>query len=205
MSTLSYYQQRKQEGICNQCGNKIDRQGKGRCNSCLKKDYENTKRYRNNKIIEGKCGYCGKIREDIEKKLCNICYNKDLGRKQNRYRKLKKQKICTSCGKLSTIPNNTRCEDCWFKHIASKRTGSVDNWIILKNRIIQQNYLCYYTHRLLIIGKNASVDHIIPTSKGGLNAMENVQWVDKKINTMKNDMNHEEFLNTIQLILSNHP
>lgn len=41
---------------------------------------------------------------------------------------------------------------------------------------------------------NISVDHIVPLSKGGKNTFENIQFVERHINVMKNDRPMEQFL-----------
>jgi 5-methylcytosine-specific restriction endonuclease McrA len=49
-----------------------------------------------------------------------------------------------------------------------------------------------------VIGINASVDHRTPKSKGGSNELDNLQWVDIRINKMKGDMTHEKFVVFLQ-------
>ncbi len=43
-------------------------------------------------------------------------------------------------------------------------------------------------------GVNASLDHKIPTSRGGNNDLPNLQWVDMQINFVKNALTHDEFV-----------
>lgn len=42
--------------------------------------------------------------------------------------------------------------------------------------------------------ENASLDHIVPLSAGGLNVMANVQVLDAKVNQAKGTMSQNEFL-----------
>jgi CRISPR/Cas system Type II protein with McrA/HNH and RuvC-like nuclease domain len=41
---------------------------------------------------------------------------------------------------------------------------------------------------------NASVDHIVPVSKGGTDCTFNLQWVDSLVNKAKGTMTNEEFI-----------
>jgi CRISPR/Cas system Type II protein with McrA/HNH and RuvC-like nuclease domain len=53
---------------------------------------------------------------------------------------------------------------------------------------------CTYTAVALVPGVNASVDHRVPISRGGPHSIENVHWVDRRVNIAKADMTHEEFI-----------
>jgi 5-methylcytosine-specific restriction endonuclease McrA len=50
---------------------------------------------------------------------------------------------------------------------------------------------------------NISVDHIIPLSKGGKNTLENIQYVERHVNIMKNDKSLEQFLFYCREIVKN--
>jgi hypothetical protein len=65
---------------------------------------------------------------------------------------------------------------------------------------IEQNGRCAYTNVELVPGFNASLDHKTPPMKGGSNEKSNLQWVDYRINTMKYNQTHEEFLRTCRFI-----
>jgi len=49
-----------------------------------------------------------------------------------------------------------------------------------------------------------SLDHIVPVSRGGTNARENLQWIDLQCNLMKGALSHDEFLILMQF-LREHP
>jgi 5-methylcytosine-specific restriction endonuclease McrA len=65
---------------------------------------------------------------------------------------------------------------------------------------MKQGGICPYTGKILSLGKDASVDHIVPKSRGGSTELSNLQWVYYQVNFMKGDMFHEEFLELIGLI-----
>ena len=73
---------------------------------------------------------------------------------------------------------------------------------MLKDILDQQHGICPYTGQQLVIGENASVDHILPRSRGGSNDPDNLQWVVTQVNLMKHKLNHEEFLALMQEIMT---
>jgi 5-methylcytosine-specific restriction endonuclease McrA len=71
----------------------------------------------------------------------------------------------------------------------------------LKKLLEKQNYRCAYSSELLLIGHpDSSIDHKIPRARGGTNDIDNLQWVAKRINQMKTDFTHEEFLEMCERI-----
>lgn len=61
-----------------------------------------------------------------------------------------------------------------------------------------------YSGRRLVPGQNASLDHLVPRSRGGTDTLENLQWVDLKVNLMKTDLMHDEFLALCAQICATH-
>jgi 5-methylcytosine-specific restriction endonuclease McrA len=104
--------------------------------------------------------------------------------------------VCMSCGRdeLSVRTNEKICLSCWFKHTAKNRTGTKKNGALLRTLFEEQQGKCAYTGEVLTPGFNASLDHKIPTSRGGTHARENLQWVTVRINSMKADLTHDEFI-----------
>jgi hypothetical protein len=98
---------------------------------------------------------------------------------------------------------NQLCLDCWFKQETYNNTGSSDNWQEIKQLFYTQNCECIYTGWKLIPGENASLDHKIPKSRGGISKLENLQWVDCDVNQIKYNRTHEEFLDFIKSIKIN--
>jgi 5-methylcytosine-specific restriction endonuclease McrA len=60
---------------------------------------------------------------------------------------------------------------------------------------------CAVTGIELIPGKTASLDHINPLSRGGTNSRENLQFVHIAINTMKQNLTSDEFLELLKQLL----
>lgn len=149
---------------------------------------------------EGRCVHCGDENPKNSYR-CEKCKNY-LSNKIKQYRREREDKgLCVYCGELSMEALN-QCETCWFKQFSWNALKNRSMWKKLKEKLIAQNYECVYTKEKLIPGVNAGLDHIIPVSKGGEKSIENVQWVLRKINMMKTDMDHDEFINMCKLVLS---
>ena len=188
------YENRKKNGVCLRCGEGRGNSGKGLCDKC---------QIRQNELLstrkkEGLCAWCGKRPSTKGTPYCDICGERRTARWKALVSERKDKGLCPKCGNIAVA--GFSCEVCWFKNSSFNATGKYKNWRILKELLEGQGYLCVYTGRKLTIGVNASVDHIIPSSRGGDNSIENLQWVDLSINIMKRDMTHQEFLATIKLV-----
>lgn len=104
-----------------------------------------------------------------------------------------------SCG-APRLEEVTTCDVCWFKRHARCATGRTSDWVGLKILLEQQGYRCAYSGRALTLGPNATLDHKTPRSRGGTNELPNLQWVTRRVNTMKTDFTHEEFIRACQII-----
>lgn len=74
---------------------------------------------------------------------------------------------------------------------------------VLTGQLIQlvkkQEFRCALSGELLT-PQNSELDHINPRSKGGTDAIENLQWLTKKVNRMKGSMTQKEFIETCRRI-----
>jgi len=132
---------------------------------------------------------------DKEHTRCPDCRAKAVKSRLKSIRRFRELGLCNECGKPASIGGKYKlCEVCWFRHIAKVRTGAYKNWLAIKELLQRQNYRCAYTGTELIIGDNASLDHITPCVKGGDNSITNLQWIDRRVNTIKYDMTHQEFI-----------
>ena len=71
--------------------------------------------------------------------------------------------------------------------------------------LVKQNNRCAYTGEKIILGVNASIDHIIPKSSinyPGDDCLENLCWTTKKVNMIKNDMTKEELISFCEAVLT---
>lgn len=76
----------------------------------------------------------------------------------------------------------------------NKELSLLDIWTEQKGR-------CKITGIKLIPGNTASLDHIVPISKGGTNKRENLQFIHIALNCMKQDKTEEEFKTLLKLLL----
>ena len=109
---------------------------------------------------------------------------------------------CIQCGAARPLIRliDTICRVCWFKHMALLHTKSRTNGPLLSDIYDAQGERCAYTGEQLVPGVNASLDHKTPVSRGGTHERRNLQWVTKRINSMKSDLTHEEFAALCQMI-----
>lgn len=111
---------------------------------------------------------------------------------------------CLVCGK-EPIGSSRFCEQHFYKNNAFRHLGSKKLSKVLEDKFNAQGGKCAYTGLPLMLGENASVDHIksialFPESKHDPN---NVQWVDITVNMMKREMREGSFLQLIRLIYIN--
>ena len=114
--------------------------------------------------------------------------NKDLGR-------------CVRCASDSMV-TSVLCKQCWFKDISYNRAGGRHNHEKLTDLWDKQKGKCFYSEESLTPGDGASIDHQIPVSRGGENDPSNLVWVSTRINLMKTDMTHSEFIRMCKFIAS---
>lgn len=106
---------------------------------------------------------------------------------------------CPKNAKQEAMPNCRHCFKHWILRLAKGNRDTKQNPELAKAlafKWAEQNGRCAYTGVELVPGVNASIDHIVPYSRGGQNCAENVHWVDRLINRMKTDMLPNEFIAT---------
>jgi hypothetical protein len=63
------------------------------------------------------------------------------------------------------------------------------------DKLVAQDFRCYYTGATLAPGINLSLDHRIPRSRGGSPTdIDNCVWCDRLINSFKSDLTEAEFV-----------
>jgi len=80
----------------------------------------------------------------------------------------------------------------------AKRKNQAKRSEILK-LLEKQEYKCALSGRELT-PDNSELDHIIPVTTGGSNAIENIQIVTKEINRMKGSMTNDQFIEACQRV-----
>jgi hypothetical protein len=163
---------------------------------------ESTKRQKIQKRGQGLCVQCGKNRPKDRKSKCSECFNKSLELQRLQRIKAIENKQCSRCFKLPVISEYSYCEICFFKYRAYEHLKDRTKWHTLKEKLESQNYKCVYTNQILVVGKNATIDHILPKSRCPelRYTLSNLQWVTLTANQMKKDLTHEEFLEHISQI-----
>lgn len=97
--------------------------------------------------------------------------------------------VCRQCGH-DRLKGSSVCLYHFVCSIFQKHDSLV---LELINKLKEQNYTCLYSNTLLLPGINASIDHIVPRSKGGSNDISNLVWVDSSVNRMKANLDLEQF------------
>lgn len=140
---------------------------------------------------------------------CLSCKNKHARYQKNHTDRRGAAGVCYRCGKPGGVTNNAiyknksrgdlttlvYCETCYVKRIAAKWTGDGNaNYQAFLDIWIRQDGKCAYTGEQLKLGESASLDHIVPKSRGGTSTTTNAQWVSLRVNRMKTDLSHDDFV-----------
>lgn len=199
------YNERRAQGVCVWCGNTIDYNfSSTKCPDCATKNKERNRIRKEELVKKGLCRMCSQPRGTTgTNRYCRLCANSAGA---NQYLRRKSKGNCGQCGKVRDTSHKSQCSSCWFKERTKSATGSTDLTEQLKQKLIDQKYKCYYTGVELIIGSNCSVEHLKSRKNHPelINDLNNLVWCTKRINSMKNDLNEEDFLELCSVILNQH-
>lgn len=109
---------------------------------------------------------------------------------------------CVRCG--STASAGAHCRWCWFAMMARNALGSRSRGPDLARLWLAQGGRCAYTGRQLTPGVNASVDHVLPRSRGGSDELDNLVWTCAEVNRAKTDLTPEAFRALCAEVLAYH-
>ena len=190
-------QERLAKGLCIRCNKPHDRHTQ-LCTKCTKlqkaKDDSDKKRLRR----EGVCISCRKLPAVDGLLICRSCSDKKKRVSKTLRSERLSRGLCERCGKKPPVDGGQNCEECVVERAARMQLGSSKLSSLLWDKFAEQKGICPYTGMKLRIGVDASVDHVIPKSRGGTNDMENIQWVHVWINWMKNDTPKGEFVSKLK-------
>lgn len=126
-------------------------------------------------------------------------YNKKWSEKQTQ------KGLCIWC-KNKKLKHSNLCEKHYFIVIAQSTLGDRRMAEQIRELYFLQDGKCYITGEKLILGENAGLGHLLPQKKRPdlKNDINNVRWVDKKINEMKRDLTTTEFIDICKKIAKIH-
>lgn len=187
---------------CHSC-NKIVRGPRSSCSLCIRKinlrRHERVNALKAQGLCTENCGATsatGKVR-------CALCLDKRRMENRKEYRRRTLCNQCVYCQRAATA--GIFCMTHWLKNIGCTcGLGNKKGIKVLQRIWSAQKGYCALTGDTLVPGKTASLDHIIPRSKGGTNEESNLRWVLLSVNTFKLDMADEEFVQICQKVVSAH-
>ncbi len=177
--------QEKSFKVCSHCKNKLDIHEFNASNRRSDKSQTN----------------CKKCSKEISRQWKENQPDKYKVLMKNRRDSKKELKLCSNCP-LSHLETCLLCEKCWYKRVSYAHFKTSEHWEFLKELAEKQNFECPYSNEKLIIGFNMSLDHIESKfDRSDLNnSINNVQWVLKDINTIKNYLSHDKFLQVCKVV-----
>lgn len=160
------------------------------------------------------CVVCRKRRkahtEELKKAgICRDCYGPSNGhtRCTSCIRRMKELTIargaCQNCGRKNDQPEMSVCTRCVIRTIARRNLGDSSRVPELLELFGKQEGKCALSAVSIALGQNASIDHIIPTNRGGTNDITNLRWVHIAVNRMKHDMLDVELLEWAERVVAN--
>lgn len=149
-----------------------------------------TKRCKSCENINRKTHYTNNKQDYLNRNKAWIRSNKEIGK-------------CVRCSAKTMETSNSFCEKHFLQNICHKMLGTKTRWQELKYMLIKQDYKCLYTGMPLILGTNASIDHIKPQIKYPELKYEinNLCWADIVVNRMKRDLEVSEFIKLCTLVV----
>lgn len=146
------------------------------------------------KSESNRCVRCSEIKNDNRYSSCESC--RLIMRRHTKKVRSNRiiEKKCVRCNNVMDVKNGMYCSICIYKNNASRWLGDGKLWKELRLLFELQNGKCAYTDKSIELSIDASIDHKIPRTRGGLNVIDNLQWVSWTVNRSKTDMTHTEFI-----------
>lgn len=123
-------------------------------------------------------------------------------------------KQCKKCYEKSTASTICKVSDEWDVKIMNVCTGlrqrSDRNKVHaatssqLKQKLVIQEYKCYFTGHELRPDKSLRLAHLVSLSNGGTSEIDNLVWTTHDVNRMQGTMNEQEFLQFCISVANNH-
>jgi len=139
-----------------------------------------------------------KARRRKKREMSPEAREKKNQRQRDKRKRWQAENRCVHCGtplEDYVKPGTTSCARHYFEKAANKHLGDGRLGYLMAKKFKEQNRLCVYMGIKLVLGDNFSVDHKVPLSRGGKrNDIDNLQFVTKRVNTLKGNSTHEEFL-----------
>lgn len=208
------------QGLCYDCNNPVE-EGKRYClhhllhhrekSALYAKKYPEKKRAHGAKDSKKKRGWCRANKICVLCKnsnlrgtlLCIDCSKKRVEKKNQMQQKRLDNGFCKYCGKTK-LPHceSLYCINCFLTMVL--RTVKNISQEELLQKFESQQHICPYSGRKLTLSLDATLDHIIPKSKGGADHIDNLQWIyggkDFNVNFMKCNYDEGSFLKAIKEI-----
>ena len=192
---------RLEANLCTTCGRTHNEKGR-KCATCKEKGRTNCRKLNDGRIEANLCIKCGASHIG-ENQTCSVCKEKAEGQYKSRREERRAKDLCQRCSKLKEGPGPL-CNKHVFISSAYRSLKNSNQWNELETMFHNQNKKCPYTGETLILGGNATIDHIVPRARGGANEIHNLQWVTLTANRAKSDLAHEDFISLCRLIARRH-
>lgn len=145
--------------------------------------------------IEGKAASCtsGCQKAGGSGGWCPSCRaRRNASNKRNYHERIARGQ-CPCCSNSAEV--GIFCFSHWLKNVGTSHgLGNKRGIALLRALWQEQQGRCAVTGAVLHPGSTASLDHVVPKSRGGSNEKSNLRWVLLRINQCKWDMTHEEFV-----------
>jgi hypothetical protein len=206
---------RDEAGLCIQCGAARDNETK-RCAKCRDQHAAETKERmeatRKDWAAAGKCSNCGGPREP-NYRLCAECRSVAVAANHRRRVRVRQAgNVCVRCGELPWREHKTKCRyhfvyDLLHNYAAALGYPRVPEELVeaMAAKLESQEFKCAYTGIPLVVGGNASMDHILPKADRPDLALtaENIVWIDRDVNTAKRKFSLAHILQMSKSIVEN--
>lgn len=211
-------------GSCRRCGKQPAEAGRESCGACLEQQRKVVAARDKAVASAGLCVACRSPRGDSGSvRWCAGCCASTTKRNAVRRARLVADGTCTRCA-CKPADAGQRCRICFFRMTAGRLLKDPNRGSELDALWEKQRGLCALTGRPLILcadsqsGRNprarrlasgsswsatsASLDHIVPRSRGGSDDIGNLRWVADIVNRMKLDQLDDELLSMCRELLT---